>query len=274
MAKRHRAVGTRAAFLPALLSAFLVAAAPAPLPPARIFIAGDSTAQDYRPEKYPLSGWGSMLRCAFGPEVAIANHAMAGRSTKSFMAEGRLDAIARDLRRGDTLLIQFGHNDANQAKPERYAPIPDYEANLKRFIAVARAAGARPVLLTPVTRRAFVGGHVVPSFPTYSEAAKRVAKAEHVPLIDLAALSEHWIDGLGPDGSRRYYLHYAKGDGLPGYTEAVDDDTHFSELGARRIADLIAGGLTTTHLPIARHVLKDRPALTRAEPAGGQSCAS
>lgn len=270
MTKRHR---TAVRIGAACASLLIVGASPAPLPPARLFIASDSTAQDYRPDKYPQSGWGTMLRCAFGPEVTIANHAMAGRSTKSFMAEGRLDAIARDLRPGDTLLIQFGHNDANQAKPERYATIPEYESNLKRFIAVARAAGARPVLLTPVTRRAFKDGHVVPSFPTYSDAAKRVAAQEHVPLIDLAALSEHWIDGLGTDGSRVYYLHYAKGEGLPGFAEAVDDDTHFSELGARRIADLVAGGLAGTHLPIARHVLKKRASLTRATAAGGPSCA-
>lgn len=243
------------------------------LPPARIFIASDSTAQDYRANKYPQSGWGTMLRCAFGPNVTIANHAMGGRSTKSFMAEGRLDAIARDLRPGDTLLIQFGHNDANQAKPERYTPIPDYQTNLKHYIAVARMAGATPVLITPVTRRAFKGGHVVPSFPTYTAAAKRVAAETHVPLIDLAHLSEAWIDPLGPDGSRVYYLHYAKGTGLPGFPDGIDDDTHFSELGARRIADLIAGGLARTDLPIARYVLPVRPALTRTTPAGGPSCA-
>jgi lysophospholipase L1-like esterase len=96
-----------------------------------------------------------------------------GAQHQEFHGGRRLDAIVRDLRPGDTLLIQFGHNDANQAKPERYAPIPEYESNLKRFIAVARAAGARPVLLTPVTRRAFKDGHVVPSFPTYSDAARR-----------------------------------------------------------------------------------------------------
>ena len=93
-----------------------------------------------------------------------------------------------------------------------------------------------------------------------------------VPLIDLAALSERWIDALGPEGSKRYYLHYAKGEALPGYKDAVDDDTHFSELGARRIADLVASGLAATGLPIAGHVLTDRPALRRDTPAGGPSC--
>ena len=163
MAKRHRAaVGLLTACMPLLLAG----TAPRTLPPARIFIASDSTAQDYRPDKYPLSGWGSMLRCAVGPEVTVVNRAIGGRSTKSFMGEGRLDTIAKDLQPGDTLLIQFGHNDANQAKPERYTPVPEYEANLSRYITVARAAKAKPVLLTPVTRRAFKDGHVEPSFPT------------------------------------------------------------------------------------------------------------
>ena len=268
MATMKPLLGIAAILLPLAASA----AAQDQASPMRIVIAGDSTAKDYNAQQYPLSGWGSLLRCAVGPEVTIDDRAQAGRSTKSFMAEGRLDAIARTLKPGDTLLIQFGHNDANQAKPERYTPIPDYEANLKHFIAVARMAHAQPVLITPVTRRAFKDGHVVPSFPTYSAAAKRVAEETKVPLIDLAALSERWIDALGPDGSKRYYLHYAKGEGLPGYKDAVDDDTHFSELGARRIADLVAGGLAATGLPIAGHVLTDRPALRRDTPAGGPSC--
>lgn len=250
----------------------LAATAAAPNQPMRIVIAGDSTAKDYNAKQYPLSGWGTMLRCAVGPEVTIDDRAQGGRSTKSFIAEGRLDAIARTLKPGDTLLIQFGHNDADRAKPERYTPIPDYETNLKHFIAVARMAHAQPVIITPVTRRAFKDGHVVRSFPTYTDAAKRVAEETKVPLINLTALSERWIDALGLDGSKRYYLHYAKGEGLPGYKDAVDDDTHFSELGARRIADLVADGLARTRLPIASHVLADRPALRRDTPAGGPSC--
>ncbi len=243
-------------------------------PPPRIFIASDSTAQDYKPDKYPQSGWGSMLRCAVDPGITIENRAIGGRSTKSFMAEGRLDGIARDIRAGDTLLIQFGHNDATIAKPERYTPIPEYEANLKRFIAVAKAAKARAVLLTPVTRRAFENGHVTRSFPTYSDAAKRVAAETHTPIIDLAALSERWIDSVGYDASARYYLHYKGAAGAPGYPNGIDDDTHFSEIGARRIADIIATSLSRLKLPIARHVHGGRPALTRAEPAGSASCAS
>jgi lysophospholipase L1-like esterase len=256
----------------ALLGAGLAMTPSVAKTPPRIFIASDSTAQDYKADKYPQSGWGTMLRCAVDPGIVVENRAIGGRSTKSFMAEGRLDGIARDIRAGDTLLIQFGHNDANTAKPERYTPIPDYEANLKRFIAVATAAKARAVLLTPVTRRAFENGHVTRSFPTYSDAARRVAAETHTPIIDLAALSERWIDGVGYEASARYYLHYTGAAGAPGFPTGVDDDTHFSELGARRIADIVATSLGRLKLPIARHVHGGRPALTRAQPAGGPAC--
>jgi len=269
MPASHRSVRRR--IIAALAVLGLPAAAPAPT---RIFIASDSTAQDYAADKYPQSGWGTMLRCALDPSVTVENRAIGGRSTKSFTVEGRLDRIARDIRAGDTLLIQFGHNDANQAKAERYTPVPEYEQRLKQFIGVARNVGAQPVLLTPVTRRVFQNGAVVHSFPTYSDAARRVAAETNTPLIDLASLSERWLAREGDAGSVRYYLHYVGAAGAPGYPQGVDDDTHFSELGARRIADLIAGGLAGLHLPVSRHVLGARPALLRTTPAGGRSCAA
>jgi len=249
-----RALGIAAA-------AALLAAGPATAAPGlmRVFIASDSTAQDYGQERYPQQGWGMMLRCAFDDGVAVDNHAMAARSSRSFIAEGRLDDIARDIRAGDTLLIQFGHNDANREKPERYAPVADYRAYLRRYIDVARRAGAKPVLLTPVTRRNFVGGHVAPSFPEYSQAVREVAAETGAPLIDLDALSGQMVERAGAEGSRAYFL---------------PDDTHFSELGARRMADLVAAALAGLSLPVSAHVLHERPALTRASSAGDASCAA
>ncbi len=241
-----------------------------PVPP-RIFIASDSTAQDYKPEKYPQSGWGTMLRCA-APGVTIENRAIGGRSTNSFIREGRLDKIAADLRKGDTLLIQFGHNDASIDKPERYTTIDQYKANLRRMIDVAKTAGARAVILTPVARRDFRSGVEQPSFPTYADAAREVAKATHTPLLDLGKASQAMVQAAGPDASRAYYLHYDGAAGAPGYPNGVSDDTHFSELGARKIADLVAVGLKATRLPVARRITPHVPALTRTTPAGGPSC--
>lgn len=245
------------------------AAGPAPM---RIFIASDSTAQDYKPEKYPQSGWGTMLRCAVDAGVTIENRAIGGRSTNSFIREGRLDKIAADLRAGDTLLIQFGHNDASADKPERFTTIDQYEANLHRFLDVASKADAKAVILTPVARRDFKDGVEQPSFPTYADAARRVARATNTPLIDLGKSSQAWVQSLGAEPAKAYYLHYAGAAGAPGYPNGIADDTHFSELGARRVADLVATDLHALRLPIARRVTPHVPALTRTTPAGGPSC--
>jgi len=237
-----------------------LAAAPAPT---RIFIAGDSTAQDYKPDRAPQSGWGTMLRCAVDPSVTVENRAIGGRSTRSFMAEGRLDRIAADLRPGDTLLIQFGHNDADTKKmAERFTPIPDYIANLRRFVAVAREHGAQPVILTPVTTRKFRDGRLPRSFPLYEDAAAQVAAAEKVPLIDLAARSRAWVTRAGEAGSRGYYLHLTAADAQPGFPSGVDDDVHFSAAGAKGVATLVATDLRALRLPVS----------TRVHPARVASC--
>ena len=256
--------------LAALMAGSVEASAPVPM---RIFIASDSTAQDYRPDKYPQSGWGMMLRCAVGPGVTIENRAIGGRSTNSFIREGRLDKIAADLRKGDTLLIQFGHNDASIDKPERYTSVEQYVTNLHRFIDVAKKVGAKAVILTPVARRDFKDGVEQPSFPAYAEAARRVAKETHTPLIDLGQSSQAMVQALGPDAAKTYYLHYDGAAGAPGYPNGVADDTHFSEIGARHIADLVAVGLKALHLPISKRVTPHVPALTRTTPVGGPSCA-
>lgn len=118
--------------------------------PQRIFIAGDSTAAEYGAERAPQAGWGQLLQDWFDPaQWQVHNHAKGGRSTRSFIAEGRLDAIARELQRGDVLLIQFGHNDAKREDPTRYTdPTTDYMQFLRRYIAAARDKGATPILIT------------------------------------------------------------------------------------------------------------------------------
>jgi lysophospholipase L1-like esterase len=229
----------------------LTAAAPAPV--LRIFIAGDSTAQDYKPDRAPQSGWGTALRC--WTSLPVENRAIGGRSTRSFIEQGRFDRIAADLKPGDTLLIQFGHNDADTKKmAERFTPIPDYITNLRRFVTVAREHGASPVIITPVTRRAFKDGHVPRSFPLYEDAARQVAEQTKTPLIDLAALSRRWVETAGDAGSRRFYLHAKPADNWPGFPKGVDDDVHFSKAGAEGVAALIAGGLKRTGLPVAKRL--------------------
>ncbi len=239
-----------------------------------ILIAGDSTASTYKGDRYPQTGWGQMLQCGLAPDVRVINHAMGGRSTRTFLSEGRWEDLLADLLPGDTVLIQFGHNDASRNKLQRWAPArTDYRDNLLRFIWDVRTAGGIPVLLTPVARRSFgADGKAQADFATYSAVVRDLAASTHAPLIDLEALSRAWVDRAGPEASKAYYLHYKPQDNAPAFPQGIDDDTHFSELGARQVANLIAGALKALNLPISAKVLGPRPALNRATPLGRTAC--
>lgn len=226
----------------------------------RIFIAGDSTAAHYGPERYPQMGWGMVLACHLPADITVINRAMGGRSTKSFIAEGRYDALAAELAPGDVLLIQFGHNDTTIAKPERYTPVPDFRVNLLRFIAMARSKGATPVLLTPVAIRQFEAGVMAESLTPYANATRAVATETGAALIDLNLLSRIYFTGIGEEPSKAYYLHYDKGAGYKRWPDGIADNVHFSEIGARAVAALVAARLRELPLPFAASVRPGTPA--------------
>ena len=143
----------RYARLAALALAMAFMPAPAPI---TVWIAGDSTAAEKLATKRPETGWGEMFGQYFRPEeVRIANRAMNGRSTKTFISEGRWKNIVDSLSAGDYVFIQFGHNDESKDKGDRYAPPDEFKANLERMVKDVRSRGGKPVLLTPVRRRKF-----------------------------------------------------------------------------------------------------------------------
>ncbi|MCC4596212.1 GDSL-type esterase/lipase family protein [Xanthomonas campestris pv. phormiicola] len=201
--------------------------------PQRVFIAGDSTAADYGPERAPQAGWGQALQSYLDPAAwQVRNHAKGGRSARSFIAEGRLDAIARDLRRGDVLLIQFGHNDAKVEDPSRYDdPQQAYPQFLARYVALARDKGATPILLTPAARLLYDFGSLLDTHGLYTQAVLRLAAEQQVPLIDLNASSSAWIRALGEQAARPYFLFVPE--------QGKADGTHFSHAGATAVACLV-----------------------------------
>lgn len=205
-------------------------------PTHRIFIAADSTAATYGPERAPQAGWGQALQSWLDPlQWQVRNHAIGGRSTRSFINEGRLDAIANELQAGDVLLIQFGHNDAKVEDPTRFTdPETDYARFLSRYIAVAREKGATPMLITPVARLLYDFGALLDTHGRYTLAMKRVAHEQNVPLIDLNASSAAWIRALGEQGARPYFMF------VPEQNKA--DGTHFSVAGANAVACLVMRG--------------------------------
>jgi lysophospholipase L1-like esterase len=209
-----------------------------------LFLAGDSTMADQPADVYPLTGWGQMLHRFVPAEIKVANHAMSGRSSLSFINEGRLDAIMREAEPNDCLIIQFGHNDEKMEDPSRYTdPEVTYPAMLRRYLEAARSRGMRPVLATPVQRRTFAtGGTLYESHGAYPDAVRKLAAEEGVPLLDLAAKTKELYERLGPEKSRSLFVHAKPGE-LPNYPDGAEDNTHFSERGALRVAEIAAEGL-------------------------------
>lgn len=255
-----------------LVAAALLVALPAAAQD-RIFIASDSTAQEYKSDRYPQTGWGQMLRCGLAPGVEVVNRAIGGRSTRTFLSEGRWDRLIADARPGDVVLIQFGHNDASASRPERYAPADTvYRDNLLRMIWEAKGRGLVPVLVTPPARRSFEDGRAKADFADYSHVMRELVVLTGTPLIDLEARSRALLDRTGEIRSKRYFLHHDAAEKLAAFPEGIADDTHFSELGARAMADLVADGLRGLRIPAAGKVLPTRPDLARATPLGSTAC--
>lgn len=219
----------------------------------QIFMIGDSTMADKPLLDNPERGWGQLLPLSFTDEVVIRNHAVNGRSTRSFIDEKRWDAVMKQLRRDDWVMIQFGHNDQKKEDPARYAaPQSDYKNNLARFISDTRSKGAHPILLTPVMRRRFdEQGKFFDTHGEYPDAVRALAKELSVPLIDLHKSSKKLIEQAGSEKSKEFFLWIAPGkyQSLP---EGKKDDTHFSEFGALKMAWLVVEELRQMDLPLAR----------------------
>lgn len=206
----------------------------------RVFLVGDSTcATKDIGKQNPERGWGHMFAPLFDASVTVENHAVNGRSTKSFRDEGRWDAVLSALRPGDYVFIQFGHNDQKIADSTRYASPADYAGNLRRYVREARERGAEPVLLTPVVRRHFVDGELTDTHGEYPAAVRRVAAEERVPLLDMEPLTREWVSSLGDEASKGYFMWVEPGV-CPRYPDGRQDDTHLNVRGARAVARMVA----------------------------------
>jgi len=219
-------------------------------PPVTVWLAGDSTMAQKQPDKRPETGWGEALQpCFDSSEVRIANRAMNGRSTRSFVAEGRWKAIVDSLHAGDYVFIQFGHND-EKIGTNNYSSPDDYRRSLVQLVDDVRAKQAQPVLFTPVVRRKFDGAQLVPTHGAYPDAARAAARERNVPLVDMERSSAALVQQLGPDSSRALWLHLAAG-ANPNYPNGVQDDTHFNPLGARTMAGLAIDAMRSLELGLA-----------------------
>jgi lysophospholipase L1-like esterase len=221
-----------------------------------VYLVGDSTMSEKETQAYPETGWGMPFRYFFNKTVVVENHARNGRSTRTFITEGRWQTVADKLKKGDYVFIQFGHNDESKEKTDRYTSPEDYKKNLIRFINESQAKGAVPVLLTPVARRRFdEQGNVKESHPEYSPLVHEVAKQQGVPLIDLDKRSQALYQQLGKENSKLLFLQLKPGE-HPNYPEGKDDNTHFNELGARLIAQIVLEEIQNLKLELANRIVK------------------
>jgi lysophospholipase L1-like esterase len=221
-----------------------------------VFLAGDSTVTDQPRE--PGASWGQMLTRFLKPDVAVANHAESGETLKSFITELRLDKLLSQMKRGDYLFIQFGHNDEKQSWPQTYVEAgTTYKAYLKAFVAEARRRGATPVLVSPMQRRQFgPDGKIRNSHGDYPAAVREAAAEEHVAFIDLSSISATFYEALGPEKSPLAFSG----------TGERRDATHHDNYGAYELAKAIAQGIRDNHLDLAKSLVDDFKGFDPAHP--------
>jgi len=215
---------------------------------------GDSTMADKEKLYLPERGWGQLFPQLFTDGVLIENHAKNGRSTRSFIYEGRWDSVFQKLQPNDFILIQFGHNDGSIQKAERYTTLVEYEYNLRKFVRETRAKNALPILSTPVVRRRFdEQGQFYDSHGEYPDIVRKIAADMRVPLLEMHKKSWEYVSALGPEASMPVYLHIVPNvnDSLP---EGKHDDTHFSEFGALEMAKIAANEIKIKVPELAKYL--------------------
>jgi lysophospholipase L1-like esterase len=213
----------------------------------RIHLAGDSTMADKPTDPpNPEFGWGQLLPTFFTDPAMIVNHAANGRSTRSFLTEGRWQQLIDALRPGDWVIIQFAHNDEKIFPNAR----GEFQDNLRRFVADVRAKQAHPVLATPCARRSFdQSGTLLDTHGDYPDAVRAVAAQTGVSLLEMTRLTMSLEEGHGPEGSKRLHLWIPAGV-YQRQPDGYRDDTHYSAYGAERVAALAVQEMIRLQLPV------------------------
>ncbi len=243
-----------------------------------IFMIGDSTmANKPLDGDNPERGWGQMLPGFFTEDIRVDNHARNGRSSKSFIDEGLWEQVRTQIRKGDYVFIQFGHND-EKPKPDRHTdPGTTFDANLRRFVEETRAKGGIPVLFNSIVRRNFFhnpnavtdddlrrekvegtaleGDSLIDTHGAYLESPRRVAAELDVPFVDLNRLTHDLVQGMGREASKSLFCW------VPANTYAAcpkgrQDNTHLNIYGARRVARLAVNALAEA-VPALKPYIRD-----------------
>jgi lysophospholipase L1-like esterase len=219
-----------------------------------IFLAGNSTVTDQEYE--PWASWGQMFPNFLKPNVVVANFAESGETLLAFKRENRLKKILSLMKRGDYLFMEFAHNDQKPGG-NHLDPFTTYKTELKYYIAEAKKKGGIPVLVTSTNRRRFdADGKIINTLEDFPAAMRQLAAEENVLLIDLNAMSKDLYEALGPEMSKKAFVHYPA-NSYPGQTQALADDTHFNPYGAYELAKCIVKSIVENNLPLKIYVRDD-----------------
>ena len=217
-----------------------------------VYIISDSTAANKSPNAYPETGWGMEFQSFFKEQIKIDNRALNGRSTKSFRAEKRWQPIFENLKPGDYVFIEFGHNDEKIDKPTVGVSLNDFKINLVNYVNETRSKKALPVLLTPIARRSFKNGVLIDTHGDYPRITRQVADSLKVPLIDMLLKTESLLTRMGEQESVKLFNHVDSGN--VNYPKGKKDDTHLNPYGAKEIAGLAAKGVKELKLGLAKQL--------------------
>jgi lysophospholipase L1-like esterase len=223
----------------------------------KIFMAGDSTMSIKEIKYYPETGWGMPFAIFFDSTVTVVNRAKNGRSTRSFITEGIWKLITDELNEGDYVFIQFGHNDEVPTKKTATTP-EEFKTNLIKYITDTRDKKAIPILLTSIARRKFDStGKLESTHEEYSNITRGVAKETNVLFIDMDKKSQALLLQMGVESSKYLFNHLKPGE-HPNYPEGKEDNTHFSELGARLMAQMVLAEIKALKLELAERIVKPK----------------
>lgn len=219
-----------------------------------VFMIGDSTMADKPTADSALErGWGMMLAGFFTDDVAVSNHAVNGRSSKSFLDEGRWEVVRQQLRPGDYVVIQFGHNDEKPKADRHTDPGTTFDDHLRLYCRETLERGATPILMNAIVRRHFVGDTLTDTHGAYLDSPRRVAEELGIPFVDANRITHDLVQGLGDEPSKRLFMHIA-----PGTNRAVPkgrtDDTHLNIRGGRVVASLLVDAMADVCPELKPHV--------------------
>lgn len=231
-------------------------------PACKIWLCGNSTVTDQDGE--PYASWGQMLPFWFTEQVSVENLAMSGLRTTSFIQQNRLEKIKKELRKGDYVLVEFGHNDEKDRHSGSGAWY-NFTTNLKTFIDDLRPLGARIILVTPTERRNFQDGKAQPTHGDYPAAIRTVAEREHLPLIDLTEATTTLFNTMGEEGSKHLLVHYPMGS-FPGQQTELKDNTHANAFGAFEISKLVVEGMKQLNTDLTKYLRYEWPGFSPSKP--------